>query len=196
MAAAWAATAVLVAADVAHAGGGRMGVAIDVGRIDIRESLLPGGSYRLPLIGVRNPGTALTHYVMTFNSIQGARARAPSVSWFQFEPREFSLAPGHSRAVRARIALPTNAQPADYEGLLEAQITSGGKGATVGAAAAARLTFTVKPSNFLQAAWLSFRTFLSDTSPWSYAIAAVLLLGLVLAALRRRFSLRIRLEKR
>ena len=110
--------------------------------------------------------------------------------------REFTLAPGATRAVTARLQVPVGARPADYAGLVEAQLATSGKGATIGGAAAAHLTFTVDPSNLLQALWLGFTTWMSDHAPWSYLFPLLLLASLLGWRFRRRFALRLSLERR
>ena len=47
------------------------GVALDLGKLEIAQALTPGGGYRLPPVGVRNPGDEVTTYRMTVSSVQG-----------------------------------------------------------------------------------------------------------------------------
>ena len=168
------------------------GVAVDLGRIQIRDKLQQGGSYRLPVIGVRNPGTERTDYAMTVEAISGKQS--PPGAWFSFSPRRFALAPGQTRPVRVRLSIPSGARPAGYEALVGAAIVTPGKGAQLGAVAAARVDFTVEASSTLEAWWLQVKAFYSDQRPWTYLVPALLLAALLLGLLRRRFSLR--LERR
>ena len=163
------------------------GVSIDLGRIQIRQDLLPGGSYKLPTIGVRNPGSERSSYRMTVRGLTGA-GRAPPAAWFSFEPSEVTLRPGQILPVLVRLSIPTDATPADYGGLIGAELVVAQDGPRAGAAAAARLSFTVAPSNLLEAWWLKVKTFFSDNAPWSFVLPAGVALVLVFWRVRRRFS--------
>src|SRR5690242_17127220 len=118
---AFAATSVAATALAAQAAAS-VGVRIDLGRIDVKQHLSRGGSYRLPTIGVSNPGTVPTSYRMGVSHIQGQDARPIPDSWIHWSVREFTLAPGRTRAVEARLQVPLGARPDDYAGLVEAQI--------------------------------------------------------------------------
>jgi hypothetical protein len=163
------------------------GVSIDLGRIQIRQDLLPGGSYSLPTIGVRNPGSERSAYRMVVRGLTGA-GREPPAAWFSFEPAELTLRPGEIRPVRVRLSIPTDATPDDYGGLIGAELVLAHDRPRAGAAAAAQLSFTVAPSNLLEAWWLKLKTFFSDHAPWSFILPAGLALVLVFWQIRRRFS--------
>ena len=172
------------------------GVSVDLGRIEITQQLLPGAAYNLPTLGVRNPGSERTSYAMVASPVQDPDRAAPPASWFTFEPATVTLEPGATERVRVRLVLPTDAEPGDYIALVGAQITAQGSGATVGAAAAARTTFTVAPASDFQAivTWLG-RTF-TDLLPWSAVMPSIAIGALVLWSLRRRFTFRIGIERR
>jgi hypothetical protein len=184
-----------VLATVTPAGASR-GVAIDLGRVDIQQDLTPGGSYRLPTMGVRNPGTEKTSYELKASPLLMKGRDAPAESWFHFSPSKLTLKPGQTQAVKVRIDLPTGADPGDYVALVGPQIVTKGRGAQVGAAAASRVSFTVEPATWLQAEWLKIKTFFSDRAPWSYVLPFLLLLSLLAWRLRRRFSFALRVERR
>jgi len=173
-----------------------IGVAIDVGRIAVEQRLSKGGSYELPVIGVRNPGNEAATYEMGVSHIQGQPDRWAPESWFTFSPGRFTLEPGATQPVRVALAVPTDASPDDYAVLLQARIAPSGEGAQVGAAAASPLTFTVKPSTILEAWLLRGQRTVSNWSPWSYVLPT--LVGGVVAArwLGRRYRLGLRLERR
>jgi hypothetical protein len=185
----WSVLTVLVLAVAAAPAAADRGVSLDLGRIEIEQRLTPGGSYRLPVFGVRNPGTEITSYRMGASAVESEDAEAPPESWFEFEPRQLTLKPGETRPVQARLVLPTDADPGDYVALVGAQIVTEGSGAQVGAAAAARTTFTVEPATTLQAWWLKLKTFLGDAAPWSWLVPALALLALLTFFVRKRFSL-------
>jgi hypothetical protein len=176
--------ALLVSAAPVFAG---KAVSIDVGTIAVRERLVPGGEYRLPTFGVRNPGTEPTAYVIAVSYVDGQEALRPPAEWFTFSPDSFSLEVGASRPVEARLTIPGDAEPGDYQALIGPQIVSDGTGASVGAGAAARLSFSVDPSSALDAFLRQLFRFLAE-NPWVLVLAGLLLLIVVFWFLRRRFA--------
>jgi hypothetical protein len=167
------------------------GVALDLGRLDVAQQLMPGGGYRLPPLGVRNPGDEETSYRIGVSHVQGQDGKPIPESWVQVKPAELTLKPGRTQKVQVRLDLPTGANPGDYEGLLAAQIVTKGKGAQVGAAAAAKMTFSVESATLLGAWWYEVRTFLSSHEPWSWLVPALLLTATLGWQLRRRFAFRV-----
>ena len=165
------------------------GVAVDVGHITITERLAAGGTYRLPPLGIRNPGTERTTYRLTVSYLERQEARRPPAVWFRFSPSILTLAPGKSRPVTIRLALPESTTPGIYKTLVGAQIASESGGAQVGAAAAARLTFTVASEGGGDRVWTRIASV--GSSPWTYAFAGLALLVLALVQIRRRFRIRI-----
>jgi hypothetical protein len=162
-------------------------VSIDVGRIDVTDPLAPGGAYKLPAFGVRNPGTETTTYRVVVSYIDGQASGQPSQAWFTFSPAELTLGPGESRPVTATITLPTDAEPGQYAALIGPEIVAEGTGAQVGAGAAAHLTFTVAESSGLDAFLRWLGRFLGE-NPWVIVVVALGVLALVAWFLRRRFS--------
>ena len=167
------------------------GVALDIGRLDVAQKLTPGGGYRLPPLGVRNPGDEVTSYKIVVSHVEGQQGKPIPADWVKVKPAELTLKPGRTQKVQARLNLPTGADPGDYEGLLAAQIVTKGKGAQVGAAAAAKLTFSVESATLLGAWWYRIRTFLSGHEPWTWLIPAILATALLGLQLRRRFSFQV-----
>jgi hypothetical protein len=176
-------------AATSNAGWAARGVAIDVGRIEIAQDLTPGGSYRLPTFGVRNPGDGQTAYRMGASAVVDPERKPVPDGWFRFTPNELSLKPGETKPVQARLEVPTDAEPGDYIALVGAQIVTEGGGAQVGAAAAARTTFTVEPASTLEAWWLELKTFFNDHTPWTWLVPALLVLLLAAQQARKRLSL-------
>lgn len=163
------------------------GVSIDLARIEVSEPLDRGGRYDLPTFGVRNPGTEKTSYTLEVSYIDGQRARRPHVAWFKFSPKQLTLRPGESRAIETELRIPPGAEPVDYSALIGPRIVTGRKGAQVGAAAAARLTFTVEESSRLAAWWRWLRRLLAE-QPLLW-LAPLLLAGLMGAVrVRQRFQ--------
>jgi hypothetical protein len=166
------------------------GVSIDVARIAVSEDLLPGNEYRLPTFGVRNPGTESTTYRLTISYIADQATLQPPESWFEFGPAELTLGPDESRSVQTQLRIPPDAEPGDYAALIGPQIAAQGGGAQVGAAAAARLSFTVVPSSPIEG-WLRLLSgFLAD-NPWLLLVPAIAVLLGTWLVLRRRFSISI-----
>jgi hypothetical protein len=167
------------------------GVALDLGRLDVAQKLTPGGGYRLPPLGVRNPGDEVTSYRIVVSHVEGQAGKPIPEAWVHVKPSELTLKPGRTEKVQARLDLPSGANPGDYEGLLAAQIVTKGKGAQVGAAAAAKLTFSVEASTWLGAQWYRIRTFLSGHEPWTWLIPALLATALLGWQMRRRFAFQV-----
>lgn len=165
------------------------GVALDLSRVTITDRLLPGGGYRLPVFGVRNPGDERARYRMAVSIVTGQAGRQPPSEWFRFAPAGFSLGPGRSRPVQVRLDLPAGADPGDYAAIVGPQLLSSGGGAQVGAGAAAHVSFTVEPSTLLEAYWLEVRGFLGRHMPWTWAVPLALTLLTTGWFLRGRFTL-------
>jgi hypothetical protein len=161
-------------------------VSIDVGSIAVREELVPGGEYRLPTFGVRNPGPESTSYVLAVSYVDGQDGIRPPAEWFTFEPVTLTLGAGESRAIETTLDIPAGAEPGEYAALIGPQIAADGSGPQVGAGAAARLTFTIQPSSALEA-WLRMLwRFLVD-NPWVWITAIVAAAVVLLWFVRRRF---------
>jgi hypothetical protein len=166
------------------------GVSIDVSRIAVEEDLAPGGEYRLPTFGVRNPGTESTTYRLAVSYLDGQAEAAPPESWFSFQPGDLTLGPEQSRPVVTTVTVPPDAAPGAYAALIGPQIVASGEGAQVGAAAAVRLTFTVTESDGF-AAWLRMLGRFIAENPWVLALAGLLILLVVVRYLRRRFEFQV-----
>ena len=186
---------VVTLAAIASSPAGRVtadaGVSIDLGAVDVTPRLSRGGTYQLPSIGVRNPGTERSHYIMTVTYFQDQTERRPSLNWFDFSPSSFDLGPGETMPVRVELRIPTGADPDPYRAMIEARLATSGDGVVVGAGAGARLTFTVKPSNILQAWQLKASDWFERQAPWSSIVPALGVLALAGWWASRRFELRL-----
>jgi hypothetical protein len=178
---------------LAFSAGADRGVAVDLGRIDIDQPLAPGGAYRLPELGVRNPGDERTSYRVKVWPVRGA-GLAPPEDWFRIAPDRVTLRPNEIRKIQTRIVLPPDAAAGDYAALLGPEIVSDKSGASVGAAAVTRLTFTVESASTLEGWWNRFKRWFDDHLPWTAIVPALLLAALAADRLRRRF--RFAIEKR
>jgi MYXO-CTERM domain-containing protein len=172
------------------------GVGVTLGKIDVEDRLVGGGGYALPPLGVVNTGTEASEYEVKIGFQVDDPRKQPHPGWFDVEPRRFRLDAGESRTVKVDLTLPTGATPGDYFALIEAHIVNEGQGAVIGAAAATQLSFTVKPSSWLQAQRVRINRWIDESQPWSSmaALGALALLGL--GALRRWAPIRIRVERR
>jgi hypothetical protein len=167
--------------------GASTGVSIDVGSIAITEVLKAGEQYRLPTFGVRNPGTEATTYQIVVTYLADQQQMRPPETWFTFDPGSITLDGGQTRAVSARIEIAPGAEPGEYLALIGPRIANEGTGAQVGAGAAAKVTFTVEPSSWLEGVLRQIWRFIG-ANPWVVAIVALLVLLVVLWFLRRRFA--------
>ena len=167
------------------------GVALDLGRLDVAQTLTPGGGYRLPPVGVRNPGNEVTSYRIVVSHVRGQQGKPIPADWVRFQPSRLTLKPGKTKNVQARLSLPGGADAGDYQGLLAAQIVTKGKGAQVGAAAAAKVTFSVESSTLLGSWWDRIRGFFAGHRPWTWLIPALLAMALLAAQVGKRFSFRV-----
>ena len=166
-------------------------VAIDVARIAVREGLAPGGEYKLPTFGVRNAGTDPTSYTIQVSYIGGETTLQPPETWFSFRPGSLTLEGGQSAAIVTTLQIPPDAEPGEYGALIGPRIVTGSSGAQVGAAAAARITFTIEPSSPLDG-WLRAIWRFLLANPWIVGLAALLAIVGAIWVFRRRFSITIR----
>jgi hypothetical protein len=161
---------------------------VDIGRIDITQVRT---RRRVQAADDRPPRHRADSYVMVAIGQDPARSTPPT-AWFEFrQPRAIAARPGSEDPHH-----PTDAQPGDYIALVGAQIAARGGGATVGAAAAARTTFTIQPSSDLQALGIWLGRVFTDLMPWSAIVPAVLILAVGLWFVRGRFKLQLRIERR
>jgi hypothetical protein len=170
------------------------GVKLDLGRIDIDEELERGESYRLPDLGVSNPGSDRSSYELFVAPIAGGSVAPVPESWLRFEPASFDLGPGETQAVSVTLTIPPSGESGEYWTLLGARTSGGvadsGLGAGVGAAAAAELTFEVAASSAV-AAWTT-RTSRFFRDYWPFVVGLTGIVVLLLLGRRYRF----RVERR
>lgn len=188
------ATALILAALAAAPVTATRGVAVDLGKIEISSALAPGGTYKLPTLGVRNPGTEAAWFTLGAGGT-GADGTLPlSQEWFSFSPARFQLQPGESVPVAIDLHLPAGVEPGHYEGLLRAELVPETTGAVVGAAAGARLSFEVKASGSVESHLRELLGLLAGVPGWFYGALVLSIAAVGLRVLSRRFS--IRLERR
>lgn len=175
----------LTAAVSALPAAANQGVSVNLGSIRIDEPLARGHDYRLPEMVVSNPGTSTSTYVMEVRAVKDQANLPLEEDWFSMNPERFQLDAGASRAVSIALHVPEDAPTGTYGGLVAASIVPATQGASVGAAAAAKLTFEVaRPASILSplASWLEVNTFVL------YGLAAVAAASIAAMVLRRRFT--------
>ncbi len=165
------------------------GVAINLGSITIEEPLERGESYRLPAMEVTNPGTEASAYEVAARPVTGPDQLELSNDWFVIVPTEFTLEPGATQPVSIALNIPDNAQSGIYAGLIGPSIVPAGGGASVGAGAAAKLTFEIPPD---PTSLSSRATEVMDShARWVYGAIVLLVLVALVVMLGRRFAFRI-----
>lgn len=175
----------------------QVGVGVTVGRIRVDQPLSPGGSYNLPAIGVINTGGQASDYSVRITYMADQPELRPPQDWFSFRPEVFHLEPDQSHTVGIRLTVPTTARPGDYFALVEAfPIVAERPGVVIGVAAATKLNFTVRHSNQFMATALWVYHRVDDTAPYSYLVAGLLGLGLLIYWGRRIIRLQVRIERR
>ncbi|HZX50168.1 MAG TPA: hypothetical protein VFE94_03425 [Candidatus Paceibacterota bacterium] len=179
----------------------RVGVGVGVGKIQLDEPLRRGGIYELPNLPVINTGTEPGEYEARIEYHHNQPELVPPREWFRFEPTRFILEPGEVQQVKVLLTLPIDeAEPGDYFAYVEGRTVSKQEDGTthVGVAAAAKLYFSVIPSNKWDATLYRLSLLWDRYSPWPQVVVAVLglIIFLFVARLmfRRFFSLNLRVK--
>ncbi len=172
------------------------GVGVNLGRIEVNDRLAPGGSYNLPVLGVLNTGGDPGDYEVVITYLGDQSQKRPPPGWFSFQPQRFYLEAKQAESVNIRLTLPTGADPGDYFAFIEAHPVNESQGVRISIAAATKLSFTVKPSNWFEAQRVQLNRYIDENEPWSYVIPGAALGALLLVTLRRFFRVRLQLERR
>lgn len=175
----------------------RIGVGVNLGKIELDEPLKPGGIYNFPSLGVINTGDEAGDYEVAVTYHQDQPQLRAEKEWFDFSPSQFHLEAGKSQSVAVKLNLPMKVKPGDYFCYLEAHpIIKAGPGTTIGVAAATKTYFTVAPANIWQAIYYKTSSYFAMNAPWSYIILAVVITAIFLAIIRRFFSFKINIRKK
>jgi len=175
----------------------RIGVGVNLGKIEIDEPIKPGGIYNFPNIGVINTGDEAGDYEVAVTYHQDQPELRPSQEWFSFSPSQFHLKPGESKSVSVKLSLPVRVKPGDYFCYLEAHpIIKAGPGTTIGVAAATKTYFTIIPANIWQAIYYKISSFFEMYAPWTYVVLAVTIGTVILTVLRKFFAFQFKIRKR
>lgn len=184
---------ILLAAQTAWA---RLGVGINVGKIEVNEPLLSGGIYSVAKMSVINTGTEIADYGLGVSYMEKQAEKRPPKNWFAFSPSRFRLKPGAARTVDVSLIIPINANEGDYFALVEAHPIIEKKGVTIGIAAAAKAFFTVKSSSLLWSIINRLLTWFTTNAPYSYVGTALIVAAAVVLMLRRFFKFSLRIERK
>jgi hypothetical protein len=164
-----------------------VGVGVGTGKIEIQEKIKTGGIYTLPSITVFNTGTERSAYKMSVTFNQTQPQLKPKAEWFSFSPVSFTLEPNKSQVVIPTQHAPLRAQPGDYFAYLEARpdetVQQGT--ATIGVAAATKLSFTMEQSNIIIAFLYRLLSLYRQFEPWSQIVSVAVILVIALGLLNR-----------
>lgn len=175
----------------------RVGVGVNLGKIEIDEPLKPGGIYNFPSLGVINTGDEPGDYELEVTYHQDQPQLRPAQEWFSFSPSSFHLEPGGSQGVAIKLSLPMKMKPGDYFAYLEAHpVIKAGPGTTIGIAAAAKTYFSVVPANIWQAIYYKTSSFFTIYAPWTYVVLAVLIAAIIIAIFKKFFAFQIGIRKK
>ena len=175
----------------------KIGVGVGTGKIVVDQPMKPGLIYTLPPLVVLNTGDEASDYGVTIQHRENQEQMKPAKEWFSFEPSSFYLNPGESKVVQIKLTLPIKgARPGDYFAFLQAypKQKAGVSGTSVNIAAAAKLYFTIVPSNFFAGIYYRIVSLLTLYSPWGYIVLVVIGATLLLGILRRFISFNIGLS--
>ena len=175
----------------------RVGVGVNLGKIELDESLKPGGIYNFPSLGVINTGDEAGDYEVAVTYHQDQPQLRAEQEWFNFSPSQFHLEAGKSQSVAVTLNLPMKLKPGDYFCYLEAHpIVKAGPGTTIGVAAATKTYFTVAPANIWQAMYYRISSYFATHAPWSYVVLAVTVTAIIIAIFRKFFAFNINIKKK
>jgi hypothetical protein len=175
----------------------KVGVGVNVGKIQVDEKLKAGMIYKLPPITVINTGDEPAEYGVSVAYHQEQSEIRPRTEWFMFSPIKFKLEPGKGQLVETKINLPLTVAPGNYFAYLEGHplvVTANGN-TSVGVAAAAKLYFTVVPANIFYGVYYKVISFFKVYAPWPQrAAAAIAAIGLLIL-FKKFFNIKINLKK-
>lgn len=176
----------------------KIGVGVGTGKIQVSQQLKPGGLYDIPVLSVINTGDEPSSYEIGVAYHEDQPELWPAEEWFVFSPANFHLEPGEAQTVKIKLNLPLKVIPGDYFAFLEGRpVQAMEVGQTsVGIAAAAKLYFTVAPANVFQAVYYKTLSFFNNYSPWPQIVLAVIILAILISLFRKKFSFRLKIDKK
>ena len=164
-----------------------VGVTVNTAKIALDKAIVPGATYDIPSIQVKNSGTEGSDYGVTVDYNQTQTEMKPDIGWFTMTPSTFHLEPGESKIVKLSIALPTSAAAGDYFSYIEAHSMKkdGSTDTSIAGAAAAKFYFSVAKSNIFEKSYYSTVSFVHQNSSWSYIVLGLLAIGIIYLFVRR-----------
>ncbi len=189
-------TSVLLVFLLAQPSSAKVGVGINLAKIKVNQPLYSGGSYNITKMTVLNTGTEPGWYRTDISYLERQKELRPPKSWYHFSPKNFYLKPGQAKEVQISLSIPISAQAGKYFALVRGRPTAKKGSLTIGVAAAAKMSFTVKSSSLWWSIlnWISSR--LKNYAPYSYIVLAIVGLAIILIIARRYLSISIKLEKK
>ena len=178
---------------------GNLGVGIGTGKISINEKLKNGMTYKFPDLVIINTGDVQSDYLVSVSYNSEQKELLPPAEWFTFTPEVFNLKPGDSQKVEVRLKVPIDKViPGDYFAYLEAKPVIEDKPgvSSVGIAAAAKLNFTIAPSNFLEGIYYTVKYVFDEYQPWSTVVLSAVVLVLLKVILSRFISIDLNIKSK
>jgi hypothetical protein len=175
------------------ASSGSIGVGVGIGKIQLDKPLRAGGIYSLPDLPVIDTGDESGDYLAEVQYLENIPEIRPAQEWFNFSPATFSLKPGEVQQVKVTLTIPLKTKPGDYFAYLEARpVAKHIQGQTsIGVAAAAKLYFTVEPSNLFQGLYYRFISLYGRYHPWDTIGLSVLAFLMLTRFIGKRFKFEI-----
>lgn len=176
----------------------RIGVGVGTGIIQVDDKLRSGMSYELPSLTVLNTGDESSDYFVSLAYHQDQPELAPPKEWFSFTPKSFYLEPGEAQTVKIRLNLPLKTPIGDYFAYLEGQPTKRNEsGSTsIGIAAAAKLYFTVAPTNFIAGIYYKLFTLWKIYHPWTTGLSIIIGCITLIFLFRKFFNFELNVKKK
>jgi len=147
-----------------------VGTGVGANPITLPSPAEPGHTYTMPPLYVVNTGTEQSTYHVRVQLLGQAPANTVPDNWLQLGKNDFTLGPKESTTVPVELVVPGSAKPGEYDtnlmvGTVAANTPAGAT--ALGAAAAAKVTFTVAKSG--------------PHIPWPWPWWAYTALGVVIA---------------
>jgi hypothetical protein len=172
----------------------KIGVGVGTGKIIVDQPMNAGSIYTLPSLVVLNTGDEPSEYGVAVQFRENQPEMRPLKEWFSFEPSNFHLEPGQSQVVQIKLALPVSGvKPGDYFAFLQGYpvMKQSFGGTSIGVAAAAKLYFTIAPSNIFQGLYYRFISLYRRYHPWDTIILAMVFIIALILFFKKCFKIQI-----
>lgn len=162
-----------------------VGTGIGVNPIRLASRAEPGNSYRLPSLYVVNTGTQAADYLVKVKRLKQGPGRDVPPAWVRFAHTRLRLQPRKTAIIPVRLIVPKQAAHGDYRSnvVVSTYTPRRSGGASLGAAAADELSFTIgSPGGSVWA------------QSWFRYLVLVLTATVLVILLIRRSGLHLRIE--